>query len=214
MKPKNQILKQTEKSNKEIIQEIKQQVYKEIKATKDMSISRAKKVDALLVKHKTRFSSYINLTNFKEPCAFFERRSGHVEFLENVTAGVYKFKHSDGEERYNIIPPSASQKRFGVGKRSFRGYYLHEDYPLPLPQDPLMTAEQVNIAIDKALTEMKEWKAKELMAKRKYAMVILWLLVILIGGYVLYKMVVPSAPPEPSYIITQAGQNISKVILG
>ena len=53
---------------------------------------------------------------------------------------------------------------YGKGNK-FKGYICHEDYPIPLPDNPVLTAEVFQMAIDKTLNDIKKWRAKELQAK-------------------------------------------------
>lgn len=157
--------------------------------------SRAQRIDQLFLKYKKWFKETYETKDFKSPVMFFEKRSGEVEFYENVTTGLFEYKHSDGTTRFIIIIPS-KQKKFGFANKTFKGYWCHEDYPLPLPEDPFLTVEQLNIAVEKALADVKEWKAKELKAKGDWWWKIGAGIALVIAAYTLFRLLVPQAPDE------------------
>jgi hypothetical protein len=80
---------------------------------------------------------------------------------------------------------------FDYGKRTFKGYICHEDYPTPLPERPVVTAEQFQWAIDKTQQDLKDWKAKEYSAKGDMWYRILIGIAIVIGVLGFVKMIVP-----------------------
>lgn len=139
----------------------KEEILQKIEKSEFKRKSRAKRVKNLFLKYQNWRGAYYNTTQFKSPCMFLERRSGDVEFYEDATAGLMEYDHSDKSKRFIILIPSM-QKKFGFADRSFKGYFCHEDSPLPIGTDPTITTEQVNIIVDKSLNDIKEWKAKEI----------------------------------------------------
>ena len=154
---------------------------------------------------------------------FFERRDGTVEFYEGVTAGIFNYKHTDGGDRFIIIAPNKI-KKFGFGKKQFRGYFTHEDYPLPLPQDPFMTSEQLNTLVQNSMNDYNKWKAKELQAKGIMWRQIAIGIAIIIGALILGQMFAPGfigdiisrptpTPPAPTQPIIATPQPLNATIL-
>lgn len=174
--------------------------------------SDATRIKELMRKRKKFMSQYYDVAPFKEPVLFFERRSGDVEFYENVTSGLFEYDHSDGEKRFQIINPK-SQRKFGFGNRAFRGYYSHEDYPISGLPDPLLTAEQVNIIVEKSLNDMKKWKAQELKAKGDLWWKILAGVAVIILAAAAYAMFVKKAPTEAGPIVLQGARNLSNATI-
>jgi hypothetical protein len=172
------------------IQEIKEKIIR----NKEFMTSNAERINNLMLKQKKFLRIQQSIVPFKEPVMFFERRSGDVEFYENVTVGNFEFKHSDGTRRFLLLTPS-KQKRFGYGKWKFKGYFCHEDFPLPLPQDPLITTEQMNIFAEKSMNDIKEWQTKAIKAKTDMIWKIALGIALVIGAYALYNVLSPKAPP-------------------
>lgn len=152
--------------------------------------SKAKKRKTILKKFKGIVKEHEKTADFKEPIAILLRRTGRAEWYEDVTQGMFKFKHTCGEERYIVITPE-NKFTFDYGKKEFRGYLLHEDFPSPLPETPLLTTEVFALAIDKTKETVKEWKAKELRAKSKLMEQIAVILMIIIGGIILAQLIMP-----------------------
>jgi len=192
-------------------------VYQVINKDTEERKSRGQRILNLFNKHKKWLKAYYSVVPFKEPIMFFERRSGEVEFHEDATAGVFEFTHSDKSKRFIILTPQ-KQKKFGFGNRMYRGYFCHEDYPLPLPQDPFLTSEQVNVIVDKSLNDMKMWKAKEIKASAEYWKAIGLAVAGIILAMAIYRMFAPSAPSPPSVVQSVKDTaintlNMSKTIL-
>lgn len=132
------------------------------KALRDQK--KANKIRMLLKKKETLFRDILDLADFKEPVVFLMRNNRKVEFYENATKNDFEF--DKGDEEVGIIKLNPQYLHtFNYGKRTFRGYICHEDYPMPLPENPIMTAEMFSNTIDKTLMDIKSWKAKELEAK-------------------------------------------------
>lgn len=186
-----------------------EQIIETINKTIDNKKSQAQKRLTLFVKHKKWLKAHYETTDFTEPVLFLERRSGEVEFYEKATAGLFNYQHSDGNTRFIVLTPN-KQKKFGFANRKFRGYYCHEDYPLPLPQDPLITCEQVNILIEKSLNDIQKWKTEATKAKTKMIWVILGGIAVIILAMAMYKMLAGNTPPP--VIIEQAPQAVETII--
>lgn len=172
-----------------------------------MQQSKAKQLRILFKKHKKLIKSYYETSNFKEPVIFLERRNGRVNFFENATAGEFHFDHSDGNKRTILLNP-AQQKMWDYGTKLFKGYYCHEDFPVPLPEDPVITSEMFNMAIEKALHDMKKWNAKEWEGKGKFVLYIGLGIGAIILAYAMYGMFVHDPAPVAAPI-TQAAGNIT-----
>ena len=177
--------------------------------------SKAKKIKILLKSYKTRFKSYQEMANFKEPVLFLMRNTRKVEFFDNVTTGWFQFNHTDGTMRKIKLGPEGLHT-FDYGKRTFKGYIIHEDNPIPLPERPVITAEQFQWAIDKTHQDLINHRAKEYDAKGK----MIWKILIGIGAIILAlafaKMLVPdlfnfgASKQVVETVATQVAVNVSK----
>lgn len=190
----NEKIEKTKKIEQEIITTINKQ--------DELRKSQAKRIKNIITKHKAWKGARYNTTNFQEPVMFLERRSGEVEFYENATMGLFEYEHSDGEKRFLILTPS-KLKKHGYADRAFKGYWCHEDHPLPLPEEPLITTEQVNIIVDKSLNDIKEWKAKEVQAWSNLTWTILIGIAIVIVAVALLVMLWPEKVPETTKTVIQ-----------
>lgn len=152
--------------------------------------SKAKRIKILLKNYQGRFKSYQEMANFKEPVMMLIRNSRKVEFYDDVTSGWFEFIHSDGSGRRIKLSPEFLQT-FDYGKRIFKGYICHEDYPTPLPEKPVVTAEQFQWAIDKTQNDLQNWRSKELTAKGIMWYKIIIGVAILIGVIGFVKLIVP-----------------------
>lgn len=144
--------------------------------------SRARRIKMLLKKNKKIFKSKQVLIDFTEPVLMLIRRSRAVEFYEDASKGTFRFKHSDKKDREIYLEPS-SQVSFDYGKRKFKGYICHEDYPLPLPENPLVTVETVNMIVEKSMMDTRKLDEKKELLKIKTLKVLIWAVA---GGVVLY----------------------------
>ncbi len=144
--------------------------------------SRAKRIRMLLKKNRRIFGNKQVITDFTEPILMLIRRGRAVEFHEDASKGTFRFKHSDGKEREIYLEPS-SQVSFDYGKRKFKGYICHEDYPLPLPENPLVTVETVNMIVEKSMMDTKKLDERKELLKIKTLKVLIWAVV---GGVILY----------------------------
>ena len=130
----------------------------------ELTESKAQKIRTLFTKQKKLMGTYFKAVDFKEPFAILIRNNGELDLYEEATKGEFKFTHSNGEERSIILVPS-KQVRMTFLDRATKGYILHEDNPLPLPENPILTVEMLNITIEKTLNDIRKWKAEELQAK-------------------------------------------------
>lgn len=178
-----------------------------------MQKCQTKRVKILLKKTKQALKTYKSMTSFKEPVLFLIRRSGRVEFHENAKKTLFDYTHSDGVARFIILHPSKILT-FDYGRKTFRGYMAHEDHPLALPEEPTITAEQMNITIEKTLNDVRKWKAEELKARGDMWWKIITGLAIIIALFVVYQMVKPNAIPTPAdtTITTTIADNVSRAI--
>lgn len=145
---------------------------------------------------------------FDEPIAIFMRRGRKTEFFENVKAGEWTLEHSDGTERTYIVDPSYI-RIFEYGDTKFSGYIFHEDFPLPLPEDPTITAELMGIALEKTLNDIKKWKTEEIKAKGDFYWKIAMGIVAIIGMYILFRLLFPQAPePVPTQTVAETAKTV------
>lgn len=149
------------------------------------------------------------------------RRSQKVEFYEDATQGIFEFTHSDGTKRKIKLIPKAILT-FSYGKYEFKGYWLHEDVGIPLPEEPTITAEQYEMGIDKALNDMKKWKKEEAEGQAVLWGTILKWLAIILGGYVLVRWLFPNINLFPFgsktaetavTVINETAKNLTRTII-
>lgn len=174
--------------------------------------SEAKEIKILFKKYKKFLRSYYETANFEEPIAQLARRSGKVVWYEKATAGRFNYTHSDGTERYILLDP-AYKLRFQYGRKEFSGYWLHEDHATPLPEQPTLGSDQVNICIDKTLNDIKKWKAEEYKARGGMWKSIGVGIALIILAYTLYAMLADD-PVNPVQQTTYIVSNQTATILG
>ena len=125
---------------------------------------------------------------------FLLRENNKIEFYENPE-NPFIFLHSDGRKR-TIYLNVNGRYQCKYGKDVFYTYLCHENIPTPLPEDPLITTEQMNMNNDRAMQIMEEWKMKGLDGKRKLIVdtikAVGLLIGISVGAYILYKNVCPN----------------------
>lgn len=131
-----------------------------MKKEKNKEQSQAKRIRELLHVHKGLFKKKQSLTDFNEPILFLIRRDKNIEFYEKATKGEFTFTHSDGKERKIDLIPS-QQLAMDYAGRKTRCYWCHEDYPIPLPEDPLVTSEIVAISQEKSMHDINKFRLKE-----------------------------------------------------
>lgn len=162
--------------------------------------SRAKKISKVFLKYQKWLKQEYETTQFKEPVLFLIRRSGVTETHEDATRGLFDFTHSDGQKRFLIL--TGRPKTMHYGKRAFDYYICHEDHPLPLPNDPLITTEQMNISIEKALNNYQEWAAKQKIAVGKMYYYIFGGIALIVLAFTLYVMLKPDKTPRITEVQT------------
>ena len=164
--------------------------------------------------YKGKFKEYQDLANFQEPVMMFMRNSRKVEFYENVTTGFFHYTHTDGTVRKIKISPEFMHT-FDYGKNNFKGYICHEDHPTPLPEKPVVTAEQFQWAIDKTQQDLMNHREKELTAKGDMWYKILIGIAIVIGVLAFAKMIVPdffNFFSSGGEAVKEAGKNAGETI--
>lgn len=148
--------------------------------------SRAKRIRMLLKKNEAVFRDKQKITDFKEPILFMIRRGRAVEFYEDASKGSFTYKHSDGNTREIYLEPS-KQLSFDYGKRKFKGYICYEDTPLPLPEEPIVTAGTINDIVEKVGLDMKKLGLREAEMRMKFIKTLLLVGVVAAGIYFAWK---------------------------
>ena len=172
--------------------------------------SNAKERKMLFKKKKGVLKEYFKAVDFKEPAMILLMRGNKAKFFENVTKGEFKFTGSDGEEKkINIAPPYYN---FPYGDKTFKAYVCHEDFPNPLPPDPLITGEMLNIAVDKTLNDYKKWQSKEIQAKGEFWFKVGGAIALIIGAVALYRILVPQ--DTSGNVERAAGEAINNTVNG
>lgn len=146
--------------------------------------SKAKRIKLLFKQYDKTFKSYQEMSDFKEPIVFLMRRNRKVEFHDKATEGTFMFKHSNGKDLGIVLEPQYLHT-FDYGKKTFKGYILHEDYPNPLPEEPTVSSDLYLISMDKALHDIRKHKADEEKAiglKWKQILIGLGIVIAIIGG--------------------------------
>lgn len=176
-----------------------------------MKKSEAKKIRMLLKKKKGILKKYYDTIPFTEPAMLLMRRGNKSEFYEKATQGEFNFTHTDGTERFITLNPKWLQT-IPYGPKTFRMYICHEDHPTPLPNDPIITAEMMNIGINKTLHDIKKWKAEEIKAKGDFIWKVLIGIAIIIAAYGVYKIMLPAAPAPTQQIVNTVVSNATTIV--
>lgn len=163
----------------------------------------------LLKKYKKMMGEAQKLADFKEPTAILMRRSGQGEWYENVTKGKFNYNHSDGTDRFIIIKGKPLDMKYA--DRSFKMYILHEDFPLPLPEDPLITTEEMANLLESALSSTAKLRAKEWSGKTNFVKMLVIGIAVIIAGIILYKILVPNNPQTAITTTKTVVQNITTI---
>lgn len=138
-----------------------------------------RELNSLFEKYKSIMRTHHESVPFKEPILILIRRNKKIDFIEDVPETIHKYEHSDGSKRY-ILLDTRDILTFPYGGKEFRGYICHEDSPLPLPTDAIITTETMNMIIEKTLNTMKDLEAKIEEAKgNKYYNVLIGIAVII-----------------------------------
>jgi len=148
--------------------------------------SRASKIKTLIKKNKGIFKDKESMVSFKEPVLMLMRRSRNVEIFEDASKGKFIFKHSDGKNREIYLEPS-SQVSMDYARRKVRMYWCHEDFPLPLPENPLLTAETVNMIVEQSMIDTKRLDERNAEIRMKNVKMFLMMLFGIIGAIILWK---------------------------
>lgn len=163
--------------------------------------SQAERRRILFKVHKGLLRKKQKLVEFDEPILILMREGKKAEFYEKATGGKFIFSHSDGDERFIILDQSFMQT-FEYGGKVFSGYICHEDFPTPLPENPIVTTELVALLYEKTLNDIKKWKIEELKAKKGLRMV--WVWIILAIGAVIVLILIFKEPTNTTTIIENA----------
>ena len=97
------------------------------------------------------------------------------------------------------------------GKYRFRYYFLNEDHPTPLPENPIITIQEFTETIEKANQNAELLKAQ---ARLKSANLKGWatLAMILIGGAILAMILWPESTPEVARtVVANVSNNITPI---
>lgn len=163
------------------------------------------KRNLIFKKHKKIIGSIQKTTTFEEPILILMRRTRTAEFYENAKGDEFEYEHSSGENRKIYLNTKYLQS-FPYGDKIFQGYICHEDHPVPLPNDPVITTDTMGTIIDKVLNDMKLWRVEEAKAKAKLWQIIIFGAIGLILAYAVFKMLNPTVAPK---VAETAIQNIT-----
>lgn len=203
----------------------------ESRATLKTKEEESKEITAVFLKVKGLIKDKQKLAKFKEPVVFLERRSGTVDLFEGITTTEWEVPDQEvGRERkiHFTTPP----KRFNYAGDTFRFYYCHEDYAFPIDcgynmvydketkayigvdlRAANIAAEALRDLIRKVLVAWEKYKTTaEAANMQAWLKIILWGLGILVGGYILYKLLIKQEPPTPTEV--QAAVNTTRVVIG
>lgn len=170
---------------------------------------------ALFKKQKKLIREHLTTVPFKEPILILMRRTRQAEFYENAKGDTFEYEHSNGDIR-NIHLSAKYLQSFNYGEKIFQGYICHEDFPTPLPEEPIITADTMGIAIDKVLNDVRLWRVEELKGKTKMIGAIAGLIAVIIGGYILFRMLIqPNMAPTQAEVqaINETIKNVTQTIL-
>lgn len=150
-------------------------------------------IKKVLTKHKGILKAHIKRVPFKEPIAFIIRRTGKVDFEENVKGVEYQFLHSEGKERRVWLNPRKLLD-FEAGQDTFKGYLIDEDSAVCLPEDPIFDSSMVNTVIDKTLHDVKDHLTERIEARGELIKKIFWGITIVILAIGIFYLLVPKQP--------------------
>lgn len=165
--------------------------------------TQARKVNILLKRYQGWFKKQYELTNFEEPALLLIRRTGKIEFREKATQGLLEIMHTDGHRRFIVLDPR-KQLNMEYGTRTIRTYIVHEDYPFPLPENPIIDSESFTTNVEQTLNNIGNFRAKEINATANLIKTIAIGGAILLALFIVWKMVIP----DPQ----QAGQTAVEAV--
>ena len=134
------------------------------KKNEEVTKSRATKINHLFMKQKGIIGTYQKLADFKQPALILMRNGKRGEFYENATTGRFEYTHSNGEDMHIDLNRHFIQT-LDYADREVQIYFCHEDYPFPLPHEPIITAEMKKLSDEKILNDYRKWTAEEYKAK-------------------------------------------------
>lgn len=162
------------------------------------------KAKILFRQYKKLWKREFKIAKIQQPVVHLARRNGDVEYYQKAIKGEYEFKHSDGETRKITLHPRYILT-FKHGDETYKGYWCHEDHPVPLPNNPVILGETFQEAIDKGMSAVSKWKAKEWEAKSGMVMKIGLAIGAVILAYALYTMLKPqNTGPATETAVTTA----------
>lgn len=171
---------------------------------------REDRLRTLFKKEKKLLWEAQRLALFKEPILILLRRSGIAEFYEGIDGSTYEYTHSSGEKRYFIL--KGGLYTFDYANKGFRAYICHEDHPLPLPEDPILTSEQFAMAIDKAIHDHESYKSKKLSDKGEMWLKILKGVGLVLAIYLGYKFLLAWFVGEPTVVTQVIKDNVTAAV--
>lgn len=194
----------TQKDNKQE-NKIKEfiKTFKEEEITKESYATRKR---IIFKKQKRLFKAKQKLAHFEEPILILMRSTGKAEWYENATGGKFTFTHSNKEERFIILDQSFMQT-FEYGGNTFKGYICHEDFPTPLPDNPIVTTELVAIMYEKVLNDISKWKVEQ--EKAKALKIRSWAILLAVAGGIILLYIVLKKPNEAIQIAQNISQNLT-----
>lgn len=157
-----------------------------------MKKSQAKKIRNMIQLQKGLLKQKQKLADFKEPVIWLMRRNGDIEFYDNATKGRFFFNHSDGDER-NIELIQSQTRNFTYAGRRVRVHVLHEDYPTPIPEDPVITTEILSISQQKIMQDLNKFRAQEMKIRSGATFKLLIGIAIVVAAIALGLTVIPSS---------------------
>lgn len=167
---------------------------KEKNAKKNTTKETNNKINTIFMKEKGRIFTKQKLAVFKEPVALLMRKTGMVEFYENVKGDELAFEDANGHDLAIALSPEFLQT-FEYAGTTFKGYICYEEEAFPLPQKPIVYAELMQSLLYKTLHDIRDWRAKVLDARAGLIWKILLGVAIIIGAIGMYKLLVGNPAP-------------------
>lgn len=167
-------------------------------------------IDGFIRVYRKNFRRYKSIRKCKQPIVHLIRRTGKVEIREKETGNRFNFKHTSGEDRYILLDPTKKLYWEEQGKPCV-GYILHEDYPVPLPANPVVATELLETVIEKVLNDERKYREREMKAKGKMWFYILIGIAIVIGVIYFGRSLLP--PSAETQVVEVIRTNVSGVLM-
>lgn len=113
------------------------------------------------------FSPKLKIKPIKKPLLILIRTNKTAEFYENATQGTFRYVHSNGQEKEIELTPNKlirlnykHEKDKEIGRYTVSTYIIEENQKFPLPEEPVIDAEQVKFIFNKSLSDQKAFDAK------------------------------------------------------